>query len=65
MGHKKKSKKTAVDLSKLAQNVKEWVVSPDGQKNIQEVLENSKEMTSKLRKARDIDPKSLHEPFTL
>ena len=65
MAHKKESKKTAVDLSELAQSVKEWVVSPDGQKKIEEVLENSKEMTSKLREARDIDPKSLHEPFTL
>jgi len=49
----------------LAQNVRKWVESREGQKSIQEVLENSKEMTAKLCEARKIDPRSLHDPVTL
>jgi|GEM_PF-3571418 len=48
-----------------ADSVRKWVSSPDGQKEIQRVLENSKEMVSKLREARKVDFESLHEPFTI
>jgi len=48
-----------------ADSVGKWDSSSDGQKEIQRVLENSKEMVSKLREARKVDFESLHEPFTI
>lgn len=60
-----KEKKGTIDLGKLAQNVQKWVTSAEGKKAIQTVLRSSEEMTTELKEARDIDPKSFHDPFTL
>ena len=54
-----------VDKSELERSVQTWVNSPKGQESIREVLQNSDEMKAKLRAARDIDPKSLYDPFTV
>ena len=65
MKDKKDSKETAVYLNQLAQDVRKWVASPDGQKQIEKVLDNSEKTISELREARNIDSKSIYEPFTL
>jgi hypothetical protein len=49
----------------LSNKVMEWVTSPKGQKDIQGVLEDSKEAISKLIELRKIDIKDIYEPFTL
>jgi len=54
-----------IDKNELEKNAKAWVASEKGQESILEVLQHSREMTTRLREARDIDPKSLHEPFTV
>jgi hypothetical protein len=62
----KKDKATMiVNKSELERSVQTWVNSPKGQESIREVLQNSDEMKAKLREARDIDPKSLYDPFTV
>ncbi len=54
-----------IDKNELEKNAKAWVASKKGQESILEVLQHSREMTTRLREARDIDPKTLHEPFTV
>ena len=65
MKEEKKANPIQKDLRELSQKVQRWVSSPEGQRTIKEVLLDSEETTSKLRDARSVDPKSLHDPFTL
>ena len=65
MKEEKKINPIPNDLQEVSQKVQRWVSSPEGQQTIKEVLLDSEETTKKLRDARNVDPKSLHDPFTL
>ncbi len=54
-----------VNTSELEKSVQTWVNSPEGEESIRQVLQNSDEMKTKLRAAREIDPKNLYDPFTV
>ena len=51
------------DLKQLAQKFFEWIDTPEGQKALQEFNQRTKEITEALRKARRVDPKTLHKPM--
>jgi hypothetical protein len=65
MAAKRRGKEKPKDVKQLAQEARKWVASPEGQQTLQEVFQRATEMTTQLRKARIVDPKSLHEPVTL
>jgi hypothetical protein len=52
-------------LIELAEKVKEWVESPDGQEKLREALRNSEEMTTKLRQACSVDPRTMNDQINL
>ncbi len=62
---KKQKRGDSRSFEVLAKDIRKWIASTKGQESIKEVLENSKEMTSKLCEARKIDPRTLHDPITL
>lgn len=49
----------------LAQQVLEWVTSPQGQQVLSQTVQDAVRETDRLRQARQVDPKTLHEPVTL
>jgi hypothetical protein len=53
------------NLVELAEKVREWVESPDGQKKLREALRKSEEMTIKLREASSVDPRSMNDQINL
>jgi len=49
----------------LAERAREWVTSPQGQQTLSRTVQEAVQETDRLRQARQIDPKTLHEPVTL
>jgi hypothetical protein len=49
----------------LAQRAREWVTSQQGQQALSRTVQEAVKETDRLRQARQIDPKTLHEPVTL
>jgi hypothetical protein len=49
----------------IRQNAQQWLRSSEGQKSIQEALQEAKNITTRLQEERRVDLKSLHEPFTV
>ena len=53
------------NAKQLALEAREWVASSEGQLALREMVHRAMEIMERLRKARLIDPKNLHEPVTL
>lgn len=49
----------------IKQYAQQWLQSPEGQKSIQNALQEAKNITTRLQEERRVDVKSLHEPFTV
>ena len=57
--------KTPIDPPQLANKVKEWLASADGQQALKETLVVVGKAIAELEKARRVDEKTLHQPFTV
>jgi hypothetical protein len=53
------------ETRELARRALEWLTSANGQKSIEESKNRVAETAATLEKGREIDPASLHEPFTV
>jgi|GEM_PF-3377376 len=53
------------NAEQLAQRAREWVTSRQGQQELSRAVQEAARETERLRQARLIDPKVLHEPVTL
>jgi hypothetical protein len=51
--------------AQLAERAREWVTSTQGQQALSRTVQEAVKETDRLRQARQIDPKTLHEPVTL
>jgi len=60
-----KSKVLNLPTEIIRQNAQQWFRSSEGQKSIQEALQEAKNITTRLQDERRVDLKSLHEPFTV
>jgi hypothetical protein len=49
----------------LVKKAKDWIASEGGREAVLEALREAEEMTAQLIQARQVDPKSLHEPATV
>lgn len=49
----------------IARELREWMNSEDGRRELEEVLSKAEESTAKLEYERQLDPASLQEHFTL
>ena len=49
----------------LARRVREFACSAEGQESLSRTINQAVQETERLREARQIDPKILHEPMTL
>ena len=59
------SKIKGIPADDIKQNAQQWMQSAEGQKTIQDTLQESKDITTRLQEERRVDLKSLHEPFTV
>jgi hypothetical protein len=57
--------KLSIDPPRLANEVKQWLASADGQQASRETLVIVEKVTTELEKARRVDEKTLHQPFTI
>ena len=57
--------KLSIDPPQLANEVKQWLASEDGQRALKETLVVVGKATAELEKARRVDEKTLHQPFTV
>lgn len=62
---KDKKDTVTVNAEHLADKAKKWVTSSEGERALQEGLQRATQTTAELKEARRVDPKTLHEPFTL
>lgn len=56
---------TDSELAELATRVRTLVASPEWQERLRDRLKESAAVEEGLRRAAAVDPKTLHEPFTL
>lgn len=49
----------------VKQHAQQWLQSSEGQKSIQNALQEAKNITTRLQEERRVDVRSLHEPFTV
>lgn len=49
----------------LARKTREWIATPEGQKELQNAVERASKVTTELGQLRRVDPEKLHEPFTV
>ena len=60
-----KKNPTKEQIAEILKEMTEIVLSPRGRKIIAEALGKAGQMKAQLDEERLIDPKSLHEPFTI
>ena len=60
----KKIDKT-LDIDTLAKEIREGVSSKEGLRTLTNSLDSAKKWTTKVTESQKVDPKMLHEPFTL
>lgn len=53
------------NIKKNAKKAKAWTKSDSGKAEIKQALQEAREFTKQFNIARQIDPKSLHDPVTL
>lgn len=51
------------EIARVTERAKEWFVSSEGRRQIEESQRVVEEMVARLREARRIDPKILREPM--
>jgi len=54
-----------IKIKKVEADARKWLKSSEGKESIRETLQKAREATEKLRKEREVDLKSVREPFTL
>lgn len=52
-------------LDELAKEANTWLSSQDGANQLNHAINEVKQMSSELQKARELKPESLYEPVTL
>ncbi len=62
---KQKNMNTNINIDEIISKAKNYVTSEEGKNAIKNALRDAQETTSRLDKARRVDPKSLHDPITL
>jgi len=53
------------EIQNMTEEFKRHIDSPEGKRLLEKAVKNAKKMKARLDKARRIDPKTLHEPFTI
>jgi len=56
---------TKEQLLKIVGEIERKALSPDGKRVLAEALNEAEELKAQLDEERLIDPKTLHEPFTI
>jgi len=57
--------KTTPDPSETTKKARRWVASAEGRRAMRRALSSSRKMATALEKARQVDPESVHKPFTV
>lgn len=61
----KKVRLTVSQQQELIQTLSKWAASPRGRVALRRALEDAAKASVRLHKARRVDPRLLHEPFTV
>jgi hypothetical protein len=51
-------------VEQLTEYARRWVASDEGQRRISTALESAAQATARLREARRVDPRALHDRIT-
>lgn len=65
LGKKRDSTYEVKKIKEIGENLRKWVASPQGKKEIEEALQSTSEYTSKFREDCKVDPNVLRQSIIM